>query len=58
MSSAYTAIRNDTSLWKKKKKMPKIPFQRSKKREREKGNGKKGMGEGKTERKGKSSKME
>lgn len=57
MSSAYTAIRNDTSLW-KKKKMPKIPFQRSKKREREKGNGKKGMGEGKTERKGKSSKME
>jgi len=56
MSSAYTAIRNDTSLCKKKNAkntISKVKEKGKRKREREKGNG-----EGKTERKGKSSKME
>jgi len=42
MSSAYTAIRNDTSLWKKKNAKNTISKVKEKgkgKREREKGNG-------------------
>lgn len=43
MSSAYTAIRNDTSLWKKKKNakntISKVKEKGKGKREREKGNG-------------------